>query len=137
VVCDAVKFDGYVPEYEIGCLIYQDPCHRCDNGQLIHVYYLRAEAEASYTTQRVVSSGCHHSCDGSLNPELTDRTLIETETYDFRYADAFNNRISQHHVSYIPEITVPVCDRCHGIIHRDTDELEAFEPEMKRKEWQS
>jgi hypothetical protein len=136
VICGAVEFDGYEPDYEAGCLTYTDECPSCGLDQPVYVFYFRAEAEASYEGRRIEGIGCNHKCSGTLNPDLTYSTFLEKETEHFKYADVFNNRISDHHVSYEPEITVPVCDACHGEIHTENGKYEAFEPDMKRKEWE-
>ena len=43
-------------------------------------------------------------------------------------------RLELHHVSYIPEIVIPVCKSCHSEIHYSEKFLH-LKPEMKREEW--
>ena len=42
--------------------------------------------------------------------------------------------IHQHHVSYEPEKTIPVCSSCHGKIHHTPDFRPDLEPDMSRSE---
>jgi hypothetical protein len=39
-----------------------------------------------------------------------------------------------HHVSYKPEVTVPMCHDCHVKLHDDSDFLGHLQPEMSRRE---
>ena len=43
-------------------------------------------------------------------------------------------KLEMHHVSYIPEVVIPVCKKCHVKIHH-SDEYSHLKPEMARKEW--
>jgi hypothetical protein len=43
-------------------------------------------------------------------------------------------RLELHHVSYVPEIVIPVCKVCHTAIH-STDRYPHLKPEMTREEW--
>jgi hypothetical protein len=136
IICNDVEFDGYSADYEGSCLTYADECPSCGIDQPIYVLYFRAEAEATYEARRIEAVSCKFDCDGSLNPKLTYSTFTGKESDYFKYAKVLNNRISEHHVSYEPEITVPVCEHCHAEIHSDNGKYEAFEPDMKRKEWE-
>lgn len=135
ILCGDVEFDGYSADYEGGCWAFSEECGSCGLDMPVYVFYFRVEAEATYEARFIESIGCRHDCDGILNPELSPRTFDEEVTYHVEYPRIINNRISNHHVSYEPEITVPVCDRCHGHIHRDDGQYQALEPGMKRKEW--
>lgn len=42
--------------------------------------------------------------------------------------------IHQHHVSYEPEETIPVCSSCHRKIHKDPEFRPDLEPDMSRSE---
>ena len=39
-----------------------------------------------------------------------------------------------HHVSYIPEATVPMCRDCHADLHKDGPFLSHLEPDLSRAE---
>ena len=39
-----------------------------------------------------------------------------------------------HHVSYIPEVAVPMCNECHVELHKDTPFLSHLQPDMSRRE---
>ena len=43
-------------------------------------------------------------------------------------------KLEMHHVSYIPEVVIPVCKKCHMKIHH-SDEYSHLKPEMARKDW--
>ena len=43
-------------------------------------------------------------------------------------------KLEMHHVSYIPEVVIPVCKKCHVKIHH-SGEYEHLKPEMSRQEW--
>jgi len=43
-------------------------------------------------------------------------------------------KLEMHHVSYEPEIVIPVCKKCHVKIHH-SDDYEHLKPEKSRKEW--
>ena len=45
-------------------------------------------------------------------------------------------KLEMHHVSYIPEVVIPVCKKCHVKIHH-SEEYEHLKPEMSRQEWVS
>lgn len=45
--------------------------------------------------------------------------------------------VLDHHVSWIPEQTVQVCDSCHGRIHDDSDELSDLTPAVSREDVES
>jgi len=38
-----------------------------------------------------------------------------------------------HHVSYEPEKVVPMCSRCHALLHERTDHLPHLTPDMSRR----
>lgn len=99
-------------------------------------FYFVAEYEGRYEATEVRGTGCRHDCPGFLMHKMDHSTLTETANYTLEYPRIVNNRISDHHVSYEPEVTVPVCDKCHGEIHSDNGKYGAFEPDMKRKEWE-
>ena len=44
------------------------------------------------------------------------------------------SKLEMHHVSYIPEIVIPVCKKCHTKIHH-SDEYSHLKPEISRKDW--
>ena len=56
------------------------------------------------------------------------------------WADALENwvregvRLELHHVSYVPEVVIPVCKVCHTAIH-STDRYPHLKPEMTREQW--
>lgn len=43
-------------------------------------------------------------------------------------------KLEMHHVSYVPEVVMPVCKSCHVKIH-NSNEYTHLKPEMTRKKW--
>jgi hypothetical protein len=43
-------------------------------------------------------------------------------------------KLEMHHVSYIPEVVIPLCKKCHDLVHH-SEEYAHLKPEMKRIEW--
>lgn len=39
-----------------------------------------------------------------------------------------------HHISYIPEVTVPMCSECHTKLHQENPFLSHLDPDMTRRE---
>lgn len=136
IICDDVSFDGWEADYSGGCRVYYDRCRDCGRPRQILIFYFTVTRFEEWSATDTRISSCGHQCTNSIVPEISADTFSEKKEYRLEYPRIFNKKIHEHHVSYEPEVTVPVCSKCHGRIHRDDSDLEAFDPEMKRVDWE-
>lgn len=61
--------------------------------------------------------------DGLTNPKVNPEEIRKCECCGYRALSKWGEkeRLIEHHVSYEPEETVLVCDRCHSNIHNNAE----------------
>lgn len=78
----------------------------------------------------------HTDCDLRLKYNVSHKSLVASVTHHTEEIANIGSRIELHHVSYEPEITIPLCHSCHGEVHSN-NEYEELQPDMKRVEWEA
>jgi hypothetical protein len=69
------------------------------------------------------------ACDRVDLSELSD-----AEEYRCHGCDRVLPNCVAHHVSYDPEVVVPLCSNCHARLHADEDYLPELTPDLSRGE---
>lgn len=90
----------------------------------------------TFTRSRRGSDVCEIHYDGQegcTNPRVDVSEISECEACGFKSLNSKGTaqRLITHHVTYSPEETIEVCDRCHQRIHNG--ELPEFQPSVKQK----
>lgn len=134
-LCDNVGLSIDAKNISLRGKIHQVNCKDCGSDFIVIVYVLEATAEHTARRTRTHVMASHHSdCKIQLCHELTADTLEGTIEYVTPKVTELSERTEEHHVSYEPEITVPLCSSCHGQVHQD-GQYEPLQPDMKRSEW--
>jgi len=134
-LCDNVGLTIEAKDITLSAEIHQVDCKDCGAGFVVNKYILQATAEHTARRTRIHPIIAQHNhCDIQLCHNLTSETLEGTLEYVTPEVTELSKRTEEHHVSYEPEITLPLCSTCHGKVHTE-GQYEAFQPDMKRTEW--
>lgn len=134
-LCDKVGLSIEPTNIRLRGKIHQPNCKDCGSGFIVIVYVLEATAEHTARrtgTHMIVTN--HSGCKIQLCHELTADSLEGTFEYITPEVTELSEQTEEHHVSYEPEITLPLCSSCHGEVHQD-GRYEPLQPDMKRSEW--
>jgi hypothetical protein len=136
-ICDNVGLSIEAKDITFFASLHQVDCKDCNSQFVVFRYCLEATKEhtARRTKVHPIVAG-HDDCQIQLRFDLSHQTLQDRLEYVTPEVTELSERTEEHHVSYEPEITLPLCSSCHGRVHRD-GEFQALQPKMTRTEWES
>lgn len=123
-------------EISLSAELHEVPCRDCGDPILFACYYATITKHSKFSYRRIetLHTG-HQSCSLQLVYRPTNDSLLADNTFSTEISREVRTRVEEHHVSYAPEITLPLCKPCHSDIH-SKDKYRGFQPNMKRIEWE-
>jgi len=133
-LCSDVHARIDLSDIELTAYVHIIKCDECGHERVSirEVLTVMGEYEVRRTGHYLAK--CSNDCGLNVPVETTPETLetvVECTPTDI---EEIPLRIEGHHVSYEPEIKMPLCKSCHSDVHF-TDQYEPFKPDMKRTEW--
>lgn len=141
-LCGAKETEEQICDYTAVAEHYQTSCQRtgCDGELRFWRLYVEVGEMLPASREQYIDINCSEDCgigDRWLLDICEAETSVESETYEIPMPAVMTNRICEHHTSYQPERTIPVCASCHAKIHQKPGFRADLEPEMKRTEWEA
>lgn len=137
--CGDIDYYGYRANHDVRGRFYQRECPECNTST--GMFWFRVQIEHGKRTATVTDSfiiECGDSdCPRIYPGPFHGRHIVDECTYALPTPKIVSNQIEEHHVSYEPEITIPLCSDCHGRAHSDSPNYEGLKPGMKRNEWEN
>lgn len=135
-ICDRPDGELEPGEISLSAELHENSCRDCGDVILFACYYVTITKHSRFSYRRIetLHTG-HQNCSPQLVYRPTDNSLLADKTFSSEVSRAVRTRIEEHHVSYEPEITLPLCKVCHSEVH-SKDEYRGFQPNMKRVEWE-